>query len=372
MTTPDPKPPISKHREEIDAIDRQLVELLDRRASIAREVGRAKAGAGRQTFDPGRARAVLDKALGYTNGSFPNEGLRTVLREVISVCLNLQKPLKVAYLGPAATFAHQAAMTEFGSSVEFEAHDKIREIFQAVANGWVDYGVAPVENSTGGLVHDTLDSFFDHDCRICDEVLLPIRHNLLANCPLKEITTIFSHPQTFAQCGVWLREHLPHVQLVETTSTVAGVRKALEVEHAASIGSDIAADQYGLRVVARGIEDNADNTTRFLVIAKEDTPSCGDDKTSLMFSIKDRPGALYTILKHFADRGVNLTKIESRPTKRKAWDYVFFVDLEGHRSDPMIESAVAELEPECRVVRILGSYPRHRRPEPLAPLEAEA
>lgn len=352
--------PLNKHREEIDAIDRQLVELLDRRAAIAREVGRAKAGAGRQTFDPGRARAVLERALSHTEGSFPNEGLRTVLREVISVCLNLQKPLKVAYLGPAATFAHQAAMAEFGSSVEFEAYDKIREIFQAVSNGWVDYGVAPVENSTGGMVHDTLDSFFEYDAKICDEVLMPIRHNLLANAQLHEIQVIYSHPQTFAQCGVWLREHLPDVSLVETPSTVAGVRRALEEEKAASIGSDIAADQYGLRVVARGIEDNADNTTRFLVIAREDTPPCGDDKTSLMFSVKDRPGALYTILKHFADRKVNLTKIESRPTKRKAWDYVFFVDLEGHRTEPRIDLAVRELEPECRIVRVLGSYPRHR------------
>lgn len=362
---------LSKHREEIDSIDRQLVELLDRRAAIAREVGRTKAGAGRQTFDPGRSRAVLERALSHARGDFPEEGLRTVLREVVSVCLNLQKPLRVAYLGPAATFAHQASLAEFGSSVDLEAYDKIRDIFQAVQQSWADYGVVPVENSTGGMVHATLDAFLEFDCSICDEVLLPIRHNLLSNSPLAEIQEIYSHPQTFMQCAVWLREHLPNVQLNETASTVAGVRKALEIPHAASIGSDIASDQYGIRIVARGIEDSQDNTTRFLVIGQGDTPACGRDKTSIMFSVRDEPGALYRLLKHFADRGVNLTKIESRPTKKRAWEYVFFVDLVGHRTDPLIEMAIEDLRPSCQLLRILGSYPMHpdaskptRLPEP--------
>ncbi|MCB2153839.1 prephenate dehydratase [bacterium] len=363
--------PLSDYRKEIDEIDRELVRLLDRRAAIAREVGQAKAGAGRQTFDPGRQREVLERALDRSDGGFPRVGLSTVMREVLSACLNLQKPLRVAYLGPAATFAHQAAIREFGSAVDFEANDKIRDIFQAVHQGWVDYGVVPVENSTGGMVHDTLDGFMDFDCRICHEVLLPIRHCLLSNTALEDVKKIYSHPQTFAQCGTWLREHLPKVELIEMPSTVAGMKKVRTVKHAAAIGSDLAADQYGLRILAAGIEDNQDNTTRFLIIAKEDTPPCGDDKTSLMFSVKDKPGALFTLLKPLADRGINMSKIESRPTKKKAWEYVFFVDILGHRTQSDIIEAIASLEPNCHMMRILGSYPRQASPRELSAQQKE-
>jgi chorismate mutase/prephenate dehydratase len=352
---------LSAHRKEIDAIDRELVRLLDRRAEIAREVGRAKATKGSLTYDPGRHRAVFERALGYSSGAFPREGLQVVMREVLSACLNLQKPLKVAYLGPTATFSHQAALNEFGSAPEFAPYERIRDIFQAIHQGWADYGVVPVENSTGGMVHETLDLFIEFDAvRICHEILLPIQHSLLGLHPIEQVTAIYSHPQTFKQCSIWLNEHLPNVELHEVTSTVAGMRKAKEIANAAAIGSHIAADQYGLRILARGIEDNPDNTTRFLVIAPADTPACGDDKTSIMFSIKDKPGVLFLLLKPFADRGINLSQIESRPSKRRAWEYVFFVDLLGHRTDETVCQAIAEMEQNCHWLRVLGSYPRHR------------
>lgn len=351
---------LSDIRKEIDQIDRELVALLDRRAGLARKVGEAKADTGRPTFDAGRHRAVIERALGHSDGSFPREGLNTVMREVLSVCLNLQKPLKVAYLGPAATFSHQAALGEFGSSVEYEPYQKIGEIFQAVHHGRADYGVVPVENSTGGMIHETLDSFAEFTGRICHEILLPIENSLLSNHELGEIKVVYSHPQPFAQCMTWLRAHLPGVELQEMPSTVAGMQKAKTTPNSAAIGSHIAGDIYGLRILARGIQDSRDNTTRFVVIAKTDTPPCGDDKTSLMFSFRDRPGALFEFLKPFASRQINLSKIESRPTRKRAWEYVFFIDVIGHRLDAKVQAAIDEMTPNCEWVRVLGSYPRFR------------
>ncbi len=351
---------LSDYRNEIDEIDRELVRLLDRRAEIALEVGRTKADSGRLTFDAGRHRAVIERALERSSGAFPREGLNTVFREMLSVCLNLQKPLKVAYFGMAATYAHQAAIREFGTSVEYDGYEKIREIFQAIQQGWADYGVVPIENSTGGMIHDTLDALMDFEDKICHEILLPIQHSLLSNIPMEQIKVIYSHPQPFPQCATWLREHLPNVELIPVASTVAGMQQAKNTPNAAAIGSHLAADHYGLRVLVRGIEDNPDNTTRFLVIAKDDTPSCGDDKTSLMFSVKDEPGALFHLLKPFADRDINMTKIESRPTKKRAWEYVFFVDVLGHRVHKNVQAAIEELTPNCDWLRVLGSYPRQK------------
>jgi len=350
---------LSGLRQEIDEIDQRLVELLDRRAEIAREVGRTKAGTGKATFDAGRHRAVLERALERSSGAFPREGLRTVFREVLSVCLNLQKPLKVAYLGPAATFSHQAAIREFGTAVEFVPYDRIRDIIHAIHKGWADYGVVPVENSTGGVVGDTLDAFIDYEVLICHEVMLPIQHSLVGRCAIEEVRTIYSHPQTFRQCGIWLREHLPKAEQIEVASTATGMQKAQSTEGAAAIGSHLAADIYGLRILAKGIEDNSDNSTRFLIVSHSDSAPTGRDKTSIMISIKDRAGVLLNLVQPFAQRGLNLSKIESRPTKKKAWEYVFFLDVEGHRSDPTVQEALKEIEPYTYWLRVLGSYPRH-------------
>lgn len=356
-------------REEIDQIDAELVRLLDRRGAIAREVGKSKAISGLTTFDPGRAKAVIQQAVGRSSGDFPREGMLYVFREVLSACLSLQKPLRVGYLGPPATFAHQAAIREFGSSVDFEHFEVIRDCFHAVDNGWVDYSVVPVENSTGGIIHDTLDGFLDFHCMICSEILLPIHHSLLANCAKEQIKRVFSHPQGFRQCADWLKEHLPDVERVEVASTVKGMIEAKKGEFTAAIGSEIGAEQYGLRVIARSIEDTQDNTTRFLVISRSDSPKSGDDKTSVMFSVADKPGALFHMLKPFADRGINMSKIESRPTKRKAWEYVFFVDALGHRTDPKIIETIEEVRQMTNQMRILGSYPREKTPSELDELQ---
>lgn len=360
---------LGKLRQEIDHIDSEMVRLLDRRAEIARDVGRSKAIGGMTTFDPGRAKAVILQAVARSSGAFPRDGLMYVFREVLSACLNLQKPLKVGFLGPTATFTHQASIQEFGSSVEFHPLPQIKDVFAAVENGWVDYGVVPVENSTGGIVHETLDTFIEANVSVCSEVLLPIHHSLVSLGALGEVTTVFSHPQGFAQCGRWLEENLPKAKRVEMASTAAGMVEAQKVPGGAAIGSELAAEQYGLRVLARRIEDSQDNTTRFLVISKTDSRACGDDKTSLMFSVKDRPGALFQVLKPFSELGINLSKIESRPTKRRAWEQAFFVDAYGHREDALLQQALAAVAEHCQELRILGSYPREKTPREVEALQ---
>ncbi len=359
-------------RKEIDEIDATMVSLLDRRAQIARHVGQSKATTGRPTFDPGRAKAVVLKAVTTSNGDFPREGLIYVFREVLSACLNLQKPLRVGFLGPRDTYAHQAAIREFGSSVEFSAFKLIREVFTSVVNGTVDYGVVPIENSTGGTVHTTLDSFIEHPCAICSEVLLPIHHALIGAGPIEKITKVFSHPQAFLQCDHWLRQNLPNAERIESDSTGQGVQEARKDSSWAAIGSEIAAGDNGLNVLARQIQDNLDNTTRFLVICKDDTRPAGADKTSIMFSVKDRPGALFDVLKPFKDLNINLSKLESRPTKRRAWEQAFFVDADGHRDDSKLVEAIERISEHCESIRILGSYSRDKTPSEVDELQRRA
>jgi chorismate mutase/prephenate dehydratase len=286
-----------------------------------------------------------------------------VFREVLSACLNLQKSLRVGFLGPQATFTHQAAIREFGSSVEFIAFRLNREVFRATAQGEVDFGVVPVENSTGGIVHDTLDSFIEQpDVRICSEILLPIHHALLGLCPISEVRRVYSHGQPFLQCARWLKNNLPDAQLIEVASTVQGMLEAKKESDAAAIGSEFAAEQYGLRVLAHRIEDSHDNRTRFLVLSRNDSRPSGDDKTSLMFGVKDEPGSLLRVLEPFSRLGINLSKIESRPTRKRAWEQAFFIDADGHHTGEALTAAIEQLSKVCETVRILGSYPRDRSP----------
>ncbi|MCC6545618.1 prephenate dehydratase [Candidatus Sumerlaeota bacterium] len=347
-------------REEIDRIDNDLVTLLDRRAEIARMVGESKAQAGKTTFDAGRAKAVVHQALSRSNGQFPNEGMVYVFREILSACLNLQKSLRVGFMGPRDTYSHLAAIREFGSSVEFVPFKVIRDVFTAVENAEIDYGVVPIENSTGGTVHLTLDAFIEHPCRVCSEVLLPIHISLLGHSDLSSIRKVYSHPQPFIQSDNWLKKNLPNVARLEVDSTTQGMVEAKKDPHAAAIGNEFAADEYGLRILAKNIEDSDDNTTRFLVISKNDTQPSGDDKTSLMFSVADRPGALLRVLKPFDDLRINLSKLESRPTKRRAWEQAFFVDADGHRTEEKIQCALEEIRPHCEKVVVLVSYPRDK------------
>lgn len=359
-------------RIEIDEIDKELVRLLDRRAEIAREVGRSKAETGMNTFDPGRAKAVILQAVSRSSGDFPRAGLEYVFREVLSACLNLQKPLRVGYLGPKDSFSNQAAIREFGSSVEFVSFKLIREVFIAVERNKIDYGVVPVENSTGGTVHLTLDAFIEHPVSVCSEVLLPIQHSLLARCELSDIRRVYSHPQAFLQCERWIEQNLPGVELVEVDSTTQGMIEASKDSESGAIGSEHASEQYNLQIIARFIQDSQDNTTRFLVISQSDTRSCGDDKTSIMFSVKDRPGALIKVLRPFEELGINLSKLESRPTKRRAWEQAFFVDADGHRESEKIQSAIEQIQPHCEAIRILGSYPREKTPSEIESIQRQA
>jgi len=349
-------------RKRIDSIDRQLVELLDRRAALAKQVGEYKRKHGLDSYDPARQKTILSRVMERGRGLFPSTGLKAVFTEIMSHCLALEKAAKVGYLGPPATFTHIAAATEFGSAAGYEPRDTINDLFLAVEKEDVEYAVVPVENSTGGVVHTTLDMFLDFDVRICSEILMAITHNLVARCRLGQIRRVYSNPQPFSQCAGWLTRHLPNAERIETATTVKGVQMAAQEKYAAAIASELAARMYKLKIVASGIEDTHWNSTRFWVIGKKVCPPTGNDKTSLMFSVKDRPGALFNLLKPFATQGINLTKIESRPTRRKAWEYVFFVDLQGHINDALVQAALKEIEPHCVFVRVLGSYPLEVRP----------
>jgi chorismate mutase/prephenate dehydratase len=275
----------------------------------------------------------------------------------MSSSLSLEKKLKIAFLGPVATFTHQAALKRFGSQVSYLSCSSISEVFIEVEKGNADYGVVPIENSIEGAVNHTLDMFMDSDLKICSQVILNISHNLLSTDPLTKVKKVYSNPMVFPQCRIWLQKNLPNAQLIEVPSTTRASQIAAKEKNSAAIASALAAKIYGLNIVARGIEDSPHNITRFFVIGKDEVPPTVKDKTSLMFSILDRVGALHEMLASFRKHGVNLSKIESRPSKRKAWDYYFFVDLVGHREEPKVKKALAELEDKCKFLKILGSYP---------------
>lgn len=347
-------------RQQIDDIDDQILALLNRRADVVVEVGKIKAG-GSHYYVPSREQAIYERLISANPGPFPDEGVRRVFREVISASLSLEQPLKVAFLGPQATFTHVAAMRQFGLSAQLVPVRSIPAIFEEVSRGRASYGVVPVENSNEGVVSHTLDMFMSTDLKIIAEVLLEISHDLLnVSGDLADIRKIISHPQAFAQCRNWLEENLPDIPLVDATSTASAAQQATEDAGSAAIASETAASLYGLRVVKHKIEDNPNNFTRFLVIGQEIQGPSGQDKTSILFSIKDEPGILYRMLEPFNKRDLNLTKIESRPMKSKAWEYIFFLDIEGHIADPVVAEAVEELHDYCQFVKVLGSYPKGR------------
>jgi chorismate mutase / prephenate dehydratase len=346
-------------RDEIDALDDRIMEFLNRRAALVIEVGRLKSGKKGEFHVPSREREIYDRLTANNRGPFPNEGLRSVFREIISASLALEAPMKVAFFGPKATFTHLAAMQQFGLSAELVPQKSIPAVFEEVGKGRAQYGVVPVENSTEGMVSHTLDMFMESDLKINAEVLLEIHHYLLSRTGrLEDIKKVYSHPQPIAQCRDWLAENLPNIPVVDVASTAVAAQIVSEDYTAAAIASELAASMYDLKIVRERIEDQVNNFTRFLVIGKKLAESSGDDKTSLMFSVKDEVGILYRMLEPFAKRGINLSKIESRPLKKKAWEYIFFLDLMGHIADPVIAEAVQELKHCCQFVKVLGSYPR--------------
>ena len=344
-------------REQIDGIDRQIVSLLNQRYEIVREVGKWKQERGLPIYVPEREKALLEKLASLNQGPMLRSTLFAIYREIMSGAYPLEAQLHIAYLGPAATYSHQAAKQRFGSSVEYFPMPGIADVFRDVESGKADFGVVPVENSTEGVVNHTLDLLLESPVKVCAEINLPIHHSLLSRSELSGIRKIYSHPQSLAQCRLWLTEHLPMAERIESSSNTRAAELAAQEPGAAAICSDLAATVYGLNIIEEKIEDNPKNTTRFFVIGNQDNNPSGKDKTSLCFAVQDRVGALYECLLPFRDSGLTLTMIESRPSKKINWEYVFYVDLLGHISDPVVETALEQLRKHTSFLKILGSYP---------------
>jgi len=349
---------LKKLRDTIDMVDEKIVGLLNRRAKIVLDIARIKRREKAGFYSPEREKEIIQRLLSINRGPFPDDALKAIYREILSACLSLEEPLKIACLGPLATFTHLAAMRYFGSSARFLPVEGIKDVFEYVNSDRADYGVVPVENSNEGVVSYTLDMFMDYDLKIAGEVMLEVSHNLLSKSGDRaKVKRIYSHPQATAQCRRWLETNMPGIAVLESTSTAKAAELASNDDDAAAIASEVAARIYDLNFVERHIEDFKDNYTRFLVIGRESPRKTGRDKTSIMFSIKDRPGALYDILEPFKKAKINLTKIESRPSKRKAWEYIFFVDMEGHIDDRKVRRAIDEVREGCLYLKVLGSYP---------------
>jgi len=319
---------LKRLRKEIDEIDNKIVELLDKRAEIAINIAHIKRNEKAKFYSPEREREILERLTSLSKGSFPNDTLKVIYREILSASLSLEEPLKVACLGPLATFTHLAALRHFGSSASFLPVESIKSVFDAVDSGKSEFGVVPIENSNEGVLSYTLDMFMDYDLSVAAEVMLEITHNLLSKSGNKtKIKKVYSFSPATVQCRRWLELNLSGIPIIEATSTAKAAELASQDDEAAAIASELAAKVYDLHFVEKNIGDSKHNFTRFLVISKEYTQKTGRDKTSIMFSIKDRPGALHDILSPFKKSKINLTKIESRPSKRKAWEYIFFVDM---------------------------------------------
>lgn len=363
-------------RKKIDDIDRRIVKLLNDRAGLAMRIGEVKRKNAEPIFAPDREENVLRRleALAAEHGVLSPEAIRNIFLEVISACRSAERYLVVAFLGPRGTFSHRAARAassaaslarhaarrRFGSSVQLLPVSGIDAVFSEVAQGRADYGVVPIENSTEGGVGATLDTFMETDLKVCAEVVVHVHHSLMTKCSPRSIKKIFSKAEVFGQCKGWLANHFSHAQLVDVASTAQAAEMASKRADAAAIGHEESAQIYGLTVLHRAIEDNPFNITRFYVIATTDSPPTGNDKTSILCFIKDEPGALHRLLMPFWRARVNLTKIESWPSKRKAWDYCFFIDFEGHCRDAHVACTLEKIGSKCSNMKILGSFPAAR------------
>ena len=345
-------------RGEIDSIDAQMLELLSRRATLAQEVGRNKSQTDTQFFSPERERQIYARLRETNAGPLSHEALRAIFREIISASRALEQPLKVAYLGPAGTFSHQAALRRFGTSSSLEPVDTIPDVFSRVETRRADYGIVPVENSTEGVVPYTLDMFSQTSLKVCAEVFIPVQHHLATRAgSLKEVKRLYAHPQALAQSRGWIKENLNKAEIVDVTSNSKSAQMAAVDSEGAAICTDTAADIYEVPLVARHIEDSPHNRTRFLVIGDNEPRPSGKDKTSIFFSVRHKAGALLHALAAFDAHNINLTMIESRPTKQMPWEYVFFIDFSGHIKEPSVQHALDLLKEQSLFVTVLGSYP---------------
>jgi len=345
-------------RKRIDALDAELVRLLNERTGVVLEIGKLKESSGEEVYAPARERVVMDRVGALNKGPLPKEALQAIYREVMSASLALERGLVIAYLGPKATFTHQAARSKFGGSVKYADSETISDVFAAVEKKSADYGVVPIENSTDGAVTHTLDQFVDTSLKICAEIYLPISHSLLSSSPKDRIRKLYSKPEVFGQCRRWLHENMPGVELISASSTARAAETVAREPDAGALASELAGELYGLNVLERDIQDMGGNTTRFLVIGKAYGKPTGKDKTSLLFAVKHKVGALHDALSAFKRNSINMTKIESRPSKAKAWEYYFFVDVEGHAGDPPVQKALEELSEHCTLMTVLGAYPK--------------
>lgn len=350
-------------RVDIDTVDSELVRLLSRRAELAIEVGKTKGRDNKPFFTPERERAIYESLDRINPGPLQGRQLRAVFREIISAARAAERPLVVAYWGPPGTFSNMAAVQTFGSSTDLRPVDSIEDVFNMVEQGKADYGVVPVENSTAGVVPETLDMFPQTNVKICAENFVPIQHHLVSiAASLGEIARVYAGPQPAGQCRRWLRSHLPNAQIVETVPTAAAAQKALTDPNGAAIANRLAAETVSIPILQDHIEDNAENRTRFLVIGYNEPVKTGRDKTSLMFNLRNRPGELYSALAAFQEEGVNLTMIESRPAQRKSFEYLFYCDCDGHRTDEHLQRAIERLRAQALETTVLGSYPMVANP----------
>lgn len=351
---------LSKLRDQIDKLDEQLQDLLNQRAKLAQDVASAKHQSDDTNFYRAEREAQVLRTVKQRNkGPISNEEIARLFREIMSACLALEQVMTIAFLGPEGTFTQAAALKHFGHSVKTLPLASIHDVFREVESGNASYGVVPIENSTEGVVNHTLDEFMNSSLNICGEVELRIHHHLLSKLDsMHDVRLIYSHQQSLAQCRKWLETNLPEIEQRNVSSNAEAARLAAKQENAAAIAGETAAEIYGLNMLAKNIEDEPDNTTRFLVIGKRATPVSGKDKTSLLISTHNKPGALHAILEPLVENQISMTRIESRPSRRGMWDYVFFIDFEGHRDTPNIAQAIADLEKAASFVKVLGSYPK--------------
>ncbi len=347
-------------RKKVDELDEQIVRLISQRAEVARQIGEVKTRSNSTIYAPAREEAVYRHLSDVNQGPLPDGVLRAVYREIISGCLALERPIRVAYLGPEGTFTHIAARANFGEAASYLATGTIEDVFTEVERERADYGVVPVENSTGGGIHETLTRFLTSSLNVCAEIARPIHHALMAKCSLQEVKRIHSKGAVLDQTRKWLQTHVPGVELMEAASTSAAAELASREPGTAAIGNASLASAHGLRVLFDGIEDYAHNVTRFFVLGTHMSEPTGDDKTALLCSVKDKSGALYDLLTPFKSHGINMTKIESFPSPDAAWQYYFFIDFLGHPAQEKVREALKQMESECVSFKILGAFPRSK------------
>lgn len=349
---------LEKYREEIDLIDDKIIELLVSRQNAVLALGKIKEALGIQVIDLSREQQIIRRLASIEYENLGSDSINRIYSEIFSTARSLQQKIIVSYLGPEASFSHQAARYFYGHGASFQASYNIEDVFVAVENGDCDFGVVPIENSCEGSVRNTLDLFFKYDLKICAEIFIRIRHHLLSKaCTIQGINQLYSHAMAFAQCSSWIKSNMPRVPVVEVESTATAARIAAERPSAAAIGSMDAGLANGLNSLEKNIEDNPGNTTRFIVIGNIEAAPTGKDKTSLLLLLGHKPGALYSALKPFSERNINVLKIESRPSGTKRWEYLFFFDIEGHEEDPNVKMAIKEMEEYTVFLRRLGSYP---------------